>query len=108
MFGSNQVVFDLDLKVPVVVGDPWDAAGARKRLTDFIKEYKMLAEKSTDTHHWLTAYVIFCPETVEEATLLLERNLIAVAPCGPDHCWKCQNWLSNHNKDGSCWERSAG
>lgn len=102
MYYPNQIVYDLDLKVPVRIGsDIWDPASYPKRSTHFIRH----TGKFTREHEF---YEIYSPKTIEEAERLLLRNRITPAPIYEDHCWKCCNWVSNcaHFKTCSEWATS--
>jgi len=87
MFHDNQIVFDVFSQQPVKAYSP----GAW-RATHFIHE------------NGKRGYELFLPKSVEEAKQLLAEGRIAPAPLPYSHCTKCFNWMSNHNKDGSCFK----
>ena len=91
MYYNGQIVYSYDKKSPVVVGVKGDGRWAwyvTDRTTHFIKATE-------------EGYKLAMPKTVEEAVDLLEKGLIAPAPCLPTHHWRCRNWLSNHDR-GHC------
>jgi len=98
MYYPGQIIFDKDKNEPVQIGDVWDLTDYPKRHTHFIRN-----SGKYDKDYFF--YEIALPKSIEEAKDLLEKNLIAPSPCPPTHCWKCGNWLSNHNADGSCWKK---
>lgn len=77
MFGPNQIVYDRELKKPVKAHSTNNAA------THFI-------EVEGDS-----GYKVAHPNSCADAQLLLDRGVIAPAPCPPSHCWRCGNWKSN-------------
>jgi hypothetical protein len=97
MYNYGQVIYDLDKQEPFVINDVWNPEDYPKRHTHFIKNTGQFTKE-------YLFYEIALPKTVEEAKDLLAKNLITPSACPPTHCYKCQNWLTNHNKDGSCWE----
>ena len=97
MYLPGQIVYDLDKKQPVQIGDDvWDVSSYPERHTHFIK--------GTDE---MKMYEIAFPSTIEEAQDLLGKNLITPAPCSPSHCWKCGNWKSNCKAFAKCSESSS-
>ena len=88
---NGQVVYDIDRKTPVVVGDDsgslfaWKVSG---RTTHFIEATDRATRKTRE-------YQLAMPKTVTEALELLDKGLIFPTPCPPSHCWKCRNWKSN-------------
>jgi len=106
MYLPNQVVHNLDTNEPFKMsGNVWEISQYPKRHTHYVKRSAKTTPERAPGGLFYELFEIALPKDVEEARLLLSRNLIAPAPCLPTHCWRCGNWLSNHNADGSCWEK---
>lgn len=73
MYGPGQIIYDLDNKEPVKLGDNWDAASYPKRHTHFIRPTGRFWNE-------ISEYVVACPSSVAEAKRLLKENKIAPAP----------------------------
>lgn len=83
MYLPRQIVFDLDLRVPVRIPDNvWDSRRMPKRSTHFIKGID-------------SGYALALPETLVEARRDLARGVIEPAPIHPARCWRCHNWFEN-------------
>lgn len=89
MYYNGQIIYNRDLKRPIVAGLPGDGEFAwsmdYKRTTHFIQSSDGPSKE----------YEIAMPKTVEEAVDLLEKGLITPAPVTRTHHWKCGNWKSN-------------
>lgn len=97
MFSNGQIVYDLRRKVPCVA---YSSIGRLE--THFIRP---TGEGEKVNGYWQERYAIFMPESIAEAQTLLDAHRIVPAPLAMTHCHLCGNWKTNHNKDGSCWER---
>lgn len=106
MYHPGQIVYDLDKKCPCRIGeDIWDRESYPKRSVHFIRHAAIPDHLDGYAYGKME---IASPETIEEATILLDRGIIQPAPCTPTHCWKCRNWKTNCAKFKTCseWEQS--
>ena len=76
MYSTGQIIYDLDAKIAVKLGDCWNATSYPNRHTHFIK---------ATGRFWqgISEYVVFCPKSVAEAEKLLQQNKITIAPEDP-------------------------
>jgi hypothetical protein len=105
MYLPGQIVYDLDKKEPVCIGDDvWEIKAYPLRHTHFIKAVGTWCMRPESAGGPMNHYQIALPKTVAEARELLDKNLIVPAPCTPTHCWKCGNWKSNCASFKKCSE----
>ena len=88
MFYKDQIVFHVTTQCPIVAHSSSDG-----RETHFIIE------------NFGNKIEVFCPASIEAAKQLMLDGRIFPAPLPITHCHRCFNWLGNHHKNGSCWER---
>jgi len=94
MYYPNQIVYDLDAKTPVKIGDDvWDKASYVLRSTHFLKSGR--DDLNGETYRRGQDYVVACPASIEDALDLLDKGLIFPAPAPESHCWFCRNWKQN-------------
>ena len=76
MYATGQIIYDLEAKIPVKMGDVWDEESYPNKHTHFIK---------ATGRFWkgISEYTVYCPKSVAEAEKLLAQNKIAVAPEDP-------------------------
>ena len=97
MFHTGQVVWDCSEQKPVRA-----YTSRSKRETHFIRHSHI-----NSMVNWKTSYEIYRPYNEVEALWLMREGKIFPSPLPDTHCHKCFNWMSNHNPDGSCWERET-
>ena len=106
MYLPGQIIWDLDKKVPVCIGDNvWDIKAYPKRNACFIAAWPEMTSKKDDSGLFLKYVRILIPKSVVEAEELLSKNIIVPSPCDTStHCWKCGNWNDNCKSFGRCSE----